>query len=218
MKPQLLDPVDPADEPRALASLAERQRRVSLRFAPHMEPLAAHLADIAMARGRTDDLPAFDPCDGGTNARILFLLEAPGPKAVAFGFVSRNNPDPTAKNICELLRDAGIARANTALWNICPWYVGDGQGHIRPVTSADIREAQPFVPGLLACFPRLEHIVLVGLRAQSAAPWLRELTRATFWRTYHPSGQVLNGRPERRTAILDTLKEVREALSVPDAV
>ncbi|MBC8139983.1 MAG: uracil-DNA glycosylase [Armatimonadetes bacterium] len=211
MKRPILDPVDP-DAPYALASLAERQRRVSLLFAPHMKPLTAHLATVSEARGRVDDLPALDQCDGGIAARVLLLLEAPGPKAVASGFVSRNNPDPTAKNLCELLRDAGIPRTDTAVWNICPWYVGDGRGRIRPVTPADIAEVRTFVPGLLACFPSLEHLVLVGRKAQSAEKWLRELTNAAFWQTYHPSGQVLNGHPERRTEILETLKAVSNAI------
>ena len=40
-------------------------------------------------------IPHFDPLDGGSNAQVLFLMEAPGPKASASGFVSRNNPDET---------------------------------------------------------------------------------------------------------------------------
>jgi hypothetical protein len=72
-------------------------------------------------------IPDFDPCDGGTRAHVLCLFEAPGPRAVESGFVSRNNPDQTARNIFELHQQAGLARTSVVLWNIVPWYVGTGQ-------------------------------------------------------------------------------------------
>ncbi len=71
-------------------------------------------------------VPHFDPLDGGINARVLFLLEAPGAKAVASGFVSRNNPDETARNFFDLNMAAGIARRDTVCWNVVPWYIGTG--------------------------------------------------------------------------------------------
>jgi hypothetical protein len=40
----------------------------------------------------------------------LFVLEAPGPQAVRSGFMSRNNPDETAKNWFDPSRDTGINR------------------------------------------------------------------------------------------------------------
>jgi hypothetical protein len=55
-------------------------------------------------------IPYFDPLDGGVGASVLFLLEAPGPRAVASGFISRDNPDETAKNFHEFNAAAGLAR------------------------------------------------------------------------------------------------------------
>ena len=42
-----------------------------------------------------------------TDAAILYLLEAPGRRAIESGFVSRDNPDETAKNFFLLNIEAG---------------------------------------------------------------------------------------------------------------
>jgi hypothetical protein len=87
----------------------------------------------------TSPLPDFDPWDAGIDAEILFLLEAPGARAVASTIVSRNNPDETAKNMFLLHQDACIPRARTLLWNVVPWYIGDG-ARIRAATPQDLEQ------------------------------------------------------------------------------
>ena len=50
------------------------------------------------------DVPFFDTFDGGVNAKVLFLLEKPGPKSSTSGgsgFISRDNNDETARAIVE---------------------------------------------------------------------------------------------------------------------
>jgi hypothetical protein len=42
---------------------------------PHIAPLTAYAASLRL-RGSVE-VPEFDPLDGGTNARVLFLLEKP---------------------------------------------------------------------------------------------------------------------------------------------
>ncbi|MDQ3812617.1 MAG: N-acetyltransferase, partial [Armatimonadota bacterium] len=122
----------------------------------HMKPLIEYWERVRLEQP-DKKIPCFDPCDGGINARALFLLEAPGPKAVDTGFISRNNPDPTAKNLCDLLGEAGIARCDTLIWNIVPWYVGEGDGsRIRPVNKQDIQQAVPYLKGLIDLLKRLE--------------------------------------------------------------
>lgn len=69
---------------------------------------------------QTRKIPAFDPADGGSAAKVLFLLEPPGPGAVRSGLISRNNKDETAANFNGLLAEAGIAPAETLLWNVVP--------------------------------------------------------------------------------------------------
>ena len=82
---------------------------------PHILPLVNYLDLMKEELGNGFDTPMFDPCDGGVNDKALFLLEAPGPKAVGSGFISRNNPDPSAKNINKLLIETGFKREETLL-------------------------------------------------------------------------------------------------------
>ena len=169
------------NEPYALSCAIERQRREGMLNQPHIKPLVEYLARIWLEHP-DKQLPGFDPCDGGTSARILFLLEAPGPKAVGSTFISRNNPDQTAKNFCELLQVAGIARRDTLIWNIVPWYVGDGK-RIRPVVSQDIQQASPYVKEL---FDMLKNL--------------------------HPSPQVFNISPEKKVQAQEILFRVAKML------
>lgn len=81
-------------------------------------------------------------------------MQAPGRRAVETGFVSRNNPDETAKTWHELNASAGIDRRRTLTWNIVPWYIGEDT-RIRPATEDDIRRALPYLRRLpKARYPR----------------------------------------------------------------
>src|SRR2546427_8165696 len=128
-----------SDEPYALRSEAEREVRRRLLRAPHIAALTEFVDRLRIQTGRGPAIPYIDPLDGGVAARCLFLLEAPGPQAVKTGFVSRNNPDPTAKNMCLLLREAGIPRKDTLLGNIFPTYLGT-EGLIRAAKADEIVE------------------------------------------------------------------------------
>jgi uracil-DNA glycosylase len=188
------------DAPYALASEDEQKRRNALLSEPHMKPLTEYLEQVRSEMGTGYEMPMFDPCDGGINARVLFLLEAPGPKAVGSAFISRNNPDPTARNMCELLEKAGIPRQDTLLWNIVPWYIGDkdsesGKSRIRPANNKDITVAMPHLETLLKLLPSLEIIVLVGKKAQSTSKDIKrhqKITNTSLIETHHPSARVFN--------------------------
>lgn len=78
--------------------------------APHIAPLTAFVEELRAEAGSGAQVPYFDPWDGGIEATTLFLLEAPGRMAVFSRFVSRDNPDETAKNFFELNVEAGIDR------------------------------------------------------------------------------------------------------------
>ncbi|MGC4043031.1 MAG: uracil-DNA glycosylase [Armatimonas sp.] len=201
------------DAPYTLASAKERERRTALLYEPHIMPLVAHLKGVRKAMGSNYEMPSFDPLDGGIHARALFLLEAPGPKAVGSAFISRNNPDPTARNLCELLASAGIARKDTLIWNIVPWYVGDGEGRIRAVTPSDIGSALPHLKSLLELLPELRVIVLVGKKAQSAASEIRLMSEVPLVMTHHPSARVFNVWPEKRGEAERDFGRVAEILS-----
>lgn len=170
------------------------------------------MASLRNALGNQHHIPDFDPCDGGTQARVLFLLEAPGPRANASGFVSSNNPDPTARNLWNLIHNAGIARTDTLIWNIVPWYVGEN-GHILPVNSTDIRQALPHLKELLALLPRLEMIVFVGRKAQFAKPQIRLLTSLPIKHTCHMSGQVFNVWREKKKQTEEAFQNIAQFLN-----
>ena len=122
------------DKAQSLGSLEARAARQAELGDPHIAPLTAFVDRLRAEMGSDYQIPYFDPWDGGTAAEVLFLLEAPGAKAVASGFISRNNPDETAKNFFQLNRESGISRKRTITWNIVPWYLGSGS-RIRPATS-----------------------------------------------------------------------------------
>ena len=198
------------DEPYALNAPAERARRTAMLNQPHIAPLAQYAAKIN-AEHPEKELPCFDPCDGGTGAKALFLLEAPGPKAVGSTFISRNNPDPTARNLCELLLEANIARADTLIWNIVPWYVGDGT-RIRAVNKEDIKQSLPRLESLLRLLPDLKVIVLLGKKAQSARHEIEQLTSVTIIETPHPSARVFNMWPDKKDELKRYLQQISAKL------
>ncbi len=203
-----------ADEPSALKDPAERRRRSAMLSLPHMQPLVDYVERMRLAQGPGFDMPSFDPCDGGVRARVLFLLEAPGPKAVGSSFISCNNPDQTARNMNQLLRTAGLQREDVLLWNIVPWYVGSGQ-KIRPVDREDIAEAAPYLRELIGLLPNLRGIVLVGKKAQSARAVVRRLTSVKIFEAHHPSPQVFNVWPEKREEAQAVFNDVRRFLELP---
>jgi len=97
----------PQDSPYALTDAGERVARTARIREPHVAPLSELVDRMRKERGPDCHIPYFDPCDGGIHARILILMEAPGPKAIGpntggSGFVSRNNADPTASNLCKI--------------------------------------------------------------------------------------------------------------------
>ncbi len=156
-------------------------------------------------------IPGFDPRDGGIHARALFLLEAPGPKAVSTGFISRDNPDPSARNMRALLHEAGLRREDTVLWNVVPWYVGI-PGKIRPISKEDLKQARPYRSKLLELLKALTVVVLVGRKAQA----IEEELQGRFFvlrKTFHPSNQVRNRWPKKYATIKATFSEVAKLIS-----
>ena len=96
------------DRPRSMRDPDTLQRRITMLHSPHMGRLVEHVSEL-----RNRDLgkvPDFDPLDGGIEARVLFLLEKPGPKAFKSGFISRNNNDATVANTHKFMQQAGIPR------------------------------------------------------------------------------------------------------------
>jgi uracil-DNA glycosylase len=198
--------------PKSLGNAAHRAQRFAQLQQPHIRALTAFVECIRVERSCGDAAPYFDPSDGGTTAECLYVLEAPGPNAVRSGFISRNNPDETAKNWLTLNAEAEVDRKRTVICNIVPWYIGSN-GKIRAASLADISAGWPYLLELVDMLPRLSVVVLVGVKAQqigsrlrSARPSLRQMSCP------HPSPMFVNRKPENRGILLSSLKEVAAAL------
>lgn len=151
---------------------------------------------IRTEQNLTVEVPDFDPKNGNEKAKFLFLLEAPGPKAIQTGYVSFENPDPTARNFRDQLAKAGIDRTEIALWNIVPWYIGNSDGSkIRAATSKDISDGIEYLQPLISLMSQLKCIVLVGGASRQAHMFLSRISTARIVCCHHPSSRVLNSNP-----------------------
>ena len=148
-------------------------------------------------------VPWFDPDDGGIRARVLVLMEAPGPgtvRAGGSGFCSEDNPDGTARTFAGLRAAAGLSRQDYVRWNVVPWAVHDATGAWCAPTAADLEGARPALAQLLDALPGLELVVVMGQRA--LAGYTRYATLSTPIRvlpvlaTPHPSQRNTHGRAE----------------------
>lgn len=184
---------------------------------PHIAPLTRFVDEIRRQRQascpnfRPEHIPYFDPLDGGINARVLFLSEAPGPRAVRSGFVSRNNPDKTAENNFVLQDEAGIVRTMTVRWNVVPWYLGDGK-RIRAANHGDLIQSRPYLGSLLPILGHLRIIVLLGKKAQAAWDYADFGCSLTVYRTYHLSPLSLNTSLDRRQHVQSTFRQIADDL------
>lgn len=200
------------DGSHALGDPVEVRRRAQLRHLDHVRGLAEWVDGVRrrIPQGRLRDIdgqstvPDFDPEDGGVGARVLRLLEAPGRKAIATGFMSRGNPDQTARSFRHLLSASGLDRKQTILWNVILWYLGDGL-RIAPPDESDIAGAGSHLLTLRGNLPLLRSVVLIGLNAQRAWDRLPIDPSIRMFRTWHPSPKGLAAYPERRAEITQAL-------------
>ncbi|MEQ1702151.1 MAG: uracil-DNA glycosylase, partial [Ilumatobacteraceae bacterium] len=163
--------------------LAERTRQLD---EPHVAPLNDWVRGLRQRLGPTAIVPWFDPADGGTNARILWLLEAPGPKSTrergGSGIISCDNNDGAAENTWRTRREAGVDRADVVHWNVIPYYIGTDT-KVRAWRPGDVANAGPMLVELVALLPRLRAVILGGKAAQAA------------WRDYGPSRPTIREFP-----------------------
>lgn len=159
-------------------------------------------------------VPGFDPADGGAAARLLILLETPGPGGDGPRLVSRDNPTGTARNLARFLAEAGIARADTILWNAVPWIVHAPGARNRALRRGEIAEGLALLPGFLSHLPRLDAVVLAGRVAREARAivaaarpgrWIGEMP--------HPSPTYVCTSPAVPAAIRATLREAASRLA-----
>lgn len=183
--------------------------------APHVRPLNDWVRELRRRLGPDAIVPWFDPADGGCNASILWLLEAPGPKATrergGSGIVSCNNNDGTAENTWRTRSEAGVDRHQVVHWNVIPYYLGS-QTKIRSWQPGDVRDVGHLLAELLALLPRLRSVILGGGAAQAAwrdhAPSDLDLV---VIECPHPSPTNVNTRPGTREAIVEAWRTAAQA-------
>ena len=194
-----MDTINLDDAPRSMRDAQVRARRKAMLDLPHVVPLTAFAAKLRQ-RGSVE-VPEFDPLDGGVDAHVLFLFEKPGPmtaeggKRMGSGFISRNNDDATAEATFNFMRQAAIPRKLTVTWNVIPWWNGTVK-----VTRDELREGAACVADLIRLLPQLRAVVMVGLKAAAARPYLTSLGLALFT-SDHPSPRVKASWPDRWKAI-----------------
>lgn len=190
----------PIEAPRSLKSPTAIAARRAMGDLPHIALLRDYAAKLRARDAGT--VPEFDPMDGGTEARLLFLMEKPGPMTddlaatgkTGSGFISRDNDDPTAEAIFTFMRQAGIARQDTVLWNVS-WWNGT-----RKITPAELNAGLQQLGALIDLLPRLTTVIAVGRRAARAKAAVEEHGLA-FYASAHPSPINRAARPEVWNAI-----------------
>ena len=180
---------------------------------PHVRPLNRY---AAMLRARHGDVPDFDPLDGGIAARLLVLLETPGPASVSTGTTSRDNPTGTARNLTRFLDGLPLSRWDTVIWNAVPWRLPRRGGKLGRPTRMDIETAAKDLPALLAILPRLQIVVLAGRVAQSLRTALDAARPdVTVIAMPHPSPTHLAASPAARELLFgeDLRREIAFAIA-----
>jgi hypothetical protein len=208
---------DAIDCAKSLKSATEREARQGLVNEPHVAPLTDFVRQLRHETEFGEQIPFFDPLDGGIAAEILYLLEAPGARAVSSGFISRNNADESAKNFFELNRAAGIPRKATVIWNIVPWYIGSGK-KIRAAQTTDLAVGLLYLERLLPILPVLRTVVIMGQKPIFAEKDIRGARPdIVILRSPHPSPLYVNNRPGNRENILTVLRSAVGTLSAAAA-
>jgi uracil-DNA glycosylase len=173
-----------------------------------------HWRESLSTHGRR--LPHFDPLDGGADARLLLLLETPGPGDAPIRFVSRDNETGTARNLKGFLDAAGIERRNIVLWNTVPWIVHAFGARNRALRKAEISEGLGSLPGLIERLPRLQVVILAGRVAKCAARRLAEDHPAfQILEMPHPSPSNVCTSPRVGEEIRETMMTAAERLLEP---
>ncbi|MDT8448321.1 MAG: uracil-DNA glycosylase [bacterium] len=179
------------DTPYTLKNPNEQQRRRELLHIPKMLSLTKYVEELR--RRNLGEVPDFDPLDGGVEAAVLFLMEKPGRQANSSGFVSRNNPDPTARAIFEFSEIAEVPREVSCLWNTIPGWNGTTK-----LTNEERDKGIACLRELFDILPKLKVVVLVGKQAQRAEKYICYVKGPDFpiIKSAHPSIKVKNINPD----------------------
>jgi uracil-DNA glycosylase len=162
-------------------------------------------------------VPDVDPHDGGTEARLLILLETPGPHIHRTKIVSADNPSGTARNLRRFLGEAGLPRHERVIWNAVPWVIHGG-GPNRAPRAGEVRNGLAELPGFLDLLPRLLVAVLAGRVAGMAADTVAATCPdVAVVRMPHPSPTYVCTSPDVARRIAAALTEAAALLGYDPA-
>lgn len=156
----------------------------------------------ALRSQRRVDIPYVAPTYGGERARLLILMQDPGPKtrltnAGGSGMICLENFDLSAARQKYFLKEAGIDVADIVAWNAYPW----PKPH--PQTAASDREAAEALRNFLSLTPHVEAVLLNGNVAKRIWRVLKDSSPDTVsdiktFPTFHTSERAIN--PEQKSA------------------
>jgi uracil-DNA glycosylase len=188
--------------------------RLNLLNEPHVRPLTMLIREIMHDSGQ--HVPNVDPSDGGAYARVLFLLETPGPKAVGSDFVSADNPDKSASNMRESLDVAQLPRKDVVLWNVVPYCLSTPEKN-ENATDRHVRDAVPNTLRFVKELKNLQIIVFCGTKAHYAIGRLLlcdrtgMLDRLKMLATWHTGSRAYNN-AYKHDHIHDTFRHAKSLL------
>jgi len=173
-------------------------------------------------------IPYVAPTYGGNNARLLALLQDPGPATnpeIRNGseMLCIENDDGTANRYKAFLNENLIDVSDIQAWNAFPWYVSR-PGRYQPgkpsqYPKADIHAATEALAELIDLMPKLHVVLLHGLVAQDAWGELRQRRPAAANRpkividTYHPGEQAVDPDTKSRAHIQKIEGSLQSAFS-----
>lgn len=197
------------DAPRGFHDNGNTLARLALlETSASVQPLREWSADLVARRSVKHPetvIPHFDPAEGGVDARVLLVHEAPGPmtnadnKRPGSGFISVDNDDQSAANVWQMRNDTGLHHGVLG-WNIVPWYLGPAS--IKP-NADELRVGALELRRLLTLLPNVRVVIASGLFAQKG--WTQHIAPfankdLTVINTWHPSPLSMK-QPGKRDAL-----------------
>lgn len=187
--------------PRSLRDSIEVSDRLNLLHSnPAASPLTEwvdRLIESRSSAGLPAEIPYADPLDAGTDARVLIILEAPGPMTNAFnpvpgsGFISSDNDDATAENLWRAREQAGLVDG-VLIWNAVPWYLGPTK---RKPWVAEKATGGEILRELTNMLPKLHTVVPLGGHAKETWRRFARPSLGTTMRTvesFHSGNLAMN--------------------------
>ncbi|WP_241665767.1 GreA/GreB family elongation factor [Prescottella subtropica] len=164
------------------------------RYAPSVRLINEYVDELRSRRHVS--IPYVAPTYGGIDARLLTLMQDPGPKtdlanADGSGMICLENVDLSAARQKFFLDEAGIRISEIVSWNAYPW----PKPH--PQTGRSDREAAEALRGFLMLIPGLEVVILNGAVAKRVWRVLEEIDPAcvagiSSYPTFHTSERAVN--------------------------